>query len=1201
MNLFGEGFPKEIVKQIEIRQNIHGAGYLDSQPRTADTHLYKNANSAWCRLASGTDVKKISAIQNTNLNTGLNSNILSDSNLARNFVLFNGTSKNDAWNNRKGVGFSLKTDDIFKPHAYTSWGVDNADFGFRPMAGITSVSIKHKNRGSIRAATVNIKAWDKMSFEIIDVLYLRLGFSVLLEWGHSMYYDNNSNLVKNPDNTELMNDFLDGRYNYYKFLDLIRKEQKKNYGNYDAMFGKVTNFHWSYQPDGSYDIILDLISGGDIIESFKVKGNSLQEGTKISATVTEAELKDIDVNDPNADMNKVLSTYAKTSDIANYLNNKSLELQSNGIKATSAWNSPYVLLDSKGNGEVVRVFPPIALSGRANDYFIRLGNFLEFIEDKILYKIKSTNSDSVPFLKIDTNTETNLMHAPNGVMSYDPRVCMARRFVYFYGKLGNVGGGGGTPPVSSSPSLPTLFSVPPSSESPILVTVPPTPQPDVPDSFDPDQEYFSHPYGDPETFVDSNNINKFMVGGALTDVGKIMNIYINFRFILIKLQELSDVEDNSVNLYNFLKEIVANSNGAMAGFTKLNLYIDEASNTLKIIDENPLPSNKAALTHVSKYGTDIDTEKAFFYVNRYYKDTNLTNAAAGFIRDFKFNTELTPDFATMITVSATSQGNVVGENNTALSLLNKGLKDRYKIRIDNKAGSQKHNEDEKDARDDYQKAIDEYNAYYEGLERFLWHLYNNYYIPQEIEDHKQAFSTQQQLYKKITDSYTKLDNIVSNKAGKKSTSKFQPGTGFIPFNLSLTMDGLSGMKIGSKFEIDTEYLPSNYPDTVDFLIKAINHEIKDNQWTTTLESFCIAQGDDSNRTKNESKATKIRSAPPVPHRGGGGRAGGSIGSVPVTNITTCTVDNHHIFASQTYTKTLTSGWCLDRYIISGKTTAGSYNISGDPLIFKKKQIFLHHTAGWLWNGTKGTVDGWNGKAKANSSARTWTSGGPYVIGDVLGATAEVEQLFDDKIFYLTQGNDSFAGGGGNLSNTIGIGIEIQNVGQMKPILDGGGNIKGWASAYGPLPSGHIAKFEARYGAPFGLGHGVSELVDWDGNSLVSQGKKWNGHQYGQQYHPKQLDALKTLIYKLLAKHDGINYDFYGGNTPNGKFKWEGEKTYKQIFPNWTNLGLVSQDPPKNSLDVINSVSGIYTHGAVCPHNKVDSMPTRELVEFLKNL
>ena len=71
----------------------------------------------------------------------------------------------------------------------------------------------------------------------------------------------------------------------------------------------------------------------------------------------------------------------------------------------------------------------------------------------------------------------------------------------------------------------------------------------------------------------------------------------------------------------------------------------------------------------------------------------------------------------------------------------------------------------------------------------------------------------------------------------------QPSTGFIPFNLSLTMDGLSGMKVNSKFLIDTSYLPSNYPETVDFLIKGLSHKIEGNKWETMLESYCISKGE----------------------------------------------------------------------------------------------------------------------------------------------------------------------------------------------------------------------------------------------------------------------------------------------------------------------------------------------------------------------
>jgi hypothetical protein len=77
-----------------------------------------------------------------------------------------------------------------------------------------------------------------------------------------------------------------------------------------------------------------------------------------------------------------------------------------------------------------------------------------------------------------------------------------------------------------------------------------------------------------------------------------------------------------------------------------------------------------------------------------------------------------------------------------------------------------------------------------------------------------------------------------------------PGTGFIPFNMSLTMDGLSGMKIYNKFFIDTKFLPANYPNNAEFLIKNVAHKIENNKWFTTLESVVISKGEVDPKTLN---------------------------------------------------------------------------------------------------------------------------------------------------------------------------------------------------------------------------------------------------------------------------------------------------------------------------------------------------------------
>ncbi len=47
-----------------------------------------------------------------------------------------------------------------------------------------------------------------------------------------------------------------------------------------------------------------------------------------------------------------------------------------------------------------------------------------------------------------------------------------------------------------------------------------------------------------------------------------------------------------------------------------------------------------------------------------------------------------------------------------------------------------------------------------------------------------------------------------------------PLVGFIPINLNLTIDGLSGFKIFEKYTIPSKFLPASYPETIDFIIIA---------------------------------------------------------------------------------------------------------------------------------------------------------------------------------------------------------------------------------------------------------------------------------------------------------------------------------------------------------------------------------------------
>jgi hypothetical protein len=157
-NIIGEGFKRYVIDQINTRQ-----ARLARQDRNTQTLLQENANSAWIKLTSSVLIQNFEKVK-------LPSTI---EDAAKYFTLFGGTS------------IDLKP--LGGLDSYKSFGFEQ---GYKPMPGITSLESKPRNRGSVRETTVKILAYNREQFYYIDLLYLRLGYSVLVEFGHSLYFDN---------------------------------------------------------------------------------------------------------------------------------------------------------------------------------------------------------------------------------------------------------------------------------------------------------------------------------------------------------------------------------------------------------------------------------------------------------------------------------------------------------------------------------------------------------------------------------------------------------------------------------------------------------------------------------------------------------------------------------------------------------------------------------------------------------------------------------------------------------------------------------------------------------------------------------------------------------------------------------------------------------------------------------------------------
>jgi hypothetical protein len=149
-----------------------------------------------------------------------------------------------------------------------AYGLGGLEFGIRAMPGIISATTKSENRGSLRTTTIQIKAWNRVQFEIIDLLYLRLGYSILFEFGNTIYFENDGTLIKDLPKS-LEDTFLAGKYTVSSILKKIQEFRIASNGNYDAVYGKVVNFSWQFLEDGSYDITVIIRSVGDVIESLK--------------------------------------------------------------------------------------------------------------------------------------------------------------------------------------------------------------------------------------------------------------------------------------------------------------------------------------------------------------------------------------------------------------------------------------------------------------------------------------------------------------------------------------------------------------------------------------------------------------------------------------------------------------------------------------------------------------------------------------------------------------------------------------------------------------------------------------------------------------------------------------------------------------------------------------------------------------------
>ena len=271
--VLGSPIPDKVAKQIKVRGEA-----LSSENKTLDQMQAINSNTGFAIFRSSVnvvnyeDAKKIfnASKENCIINT---KNVGGSPIKAQNYELLGGTLNPDSKTPRSGILNSKDSDDYHGAAALqrdTEAYLNYDSMGFRPMPGLTGISVATKGAyGQLRTATVNFTINSQEQLQDAEQLFFRPGYSALLEWGHTVYIDNDGNRVKTAGekiSEDLWFKSSDKADDIVIKIDALKK--KSDY-NYDGLFGFITNFSYSFNKNGTYNCTVKLTSKGSIVESLK--------------------------------------------------------------------------------------------------------------------------------------------------------------------------------------------------------------------------------------------------------------------------------------------------------------------------------------------------------------------------------------------------------------------------------------------------------------------------------------------------------------------------------------------------------------------------------------------------------------------------------------------------------------------------------------------------------------------------------------------------------------------------------------------------------------------------------------------------------------------------------------------------------------------------------------------------------------------
>jgi hypothetical protein len=822
-NIVGTAFPPFLKNQLDIRGEKISAKSRDNQ-----TLQYLTNRNAWIRLSSGADTKEGEGYS---------------ARLAQINVLQGGTVDSrentvirQGFNNLNPI-----------TSTYTQGSTDN--LGFKPMPGIIGVSVGTGGKWqTLMQADIEIIAYDLDQLDTIQKLYMSLGCTVFLEWGHTNYFKNDGTFEKNP----LPLDFFSFN-SKEKILEEATKKRKNSDGNYECILGTVYNFDWSANNDGSYNCKVKIMGPGGMVESLRIN---------YTANI------DFNVFDQDNDSKKY------TSVLANALGTIKSYLEKSGIAIVGTDGRGYV---SRNFGVInnTNFFSKNNLIKNSKGNALSYADILNDIYSKCTYRgpqfISTPSTATTPALSIpnitttpatattpalsiqnlfiDSNKNNSLKYGnpwqlqsgyeiPSNLSEINPSLyygytsvatingdnkyklsyitfghlmtLIQHLGIFTTGKKGNQGKGSNEKPIIYLDYNPenTIIGtgVLEASIDPSKCMVPwkinrmdasKTTRASLKKYFYPldvesntTYKWFSSTEGnDKKNFLIqkdiSNQINKTYSDSNFQ--GKLFNILVNLDFAIKTLEDQSNnSEDKSVNLIEYINAILDGINLSLGKVNSFKTFFDDSSHCIRIIDENIV---------------DRDSLNKNIYEIKTFGTQSIAY-------DYSFSSKVSPKLASQIVISTQQGGGISNFPEDVLSYqkLNADIEDRFSQTkqpsiLPQNTNSEENPQDKK------------------SLQTLFDHIHTTYSLKEDMDLN---------TISNLSTTYSDLQSR-NNKFWSKTA-----GTILIPLEYNLTLDGISGILPYTAFKVPNDRLPKKYKDRVGFAVFSINHNFDNNQWVTQL-------------------------------------------------------------------------------------------------------------------------------------------------------------------------------------------------------------------------------------------------------------------------------------------------------------------------------------------------------------------------------